>query len=123
MSNPLLTPAMMKRVREIGERTLTQTFTHLIRDYEDGDYEDRVEIFIDGGDYVGRIRMMNQPDLGGGIGLISAVGNFRLHLPHTVELNEGDMVADPNGNLYVINDVNTEDTVRVFTTAMVQKLQ
>ncbi len=123
MSNPLLTPAMLNKVRQIGERTLSQTFTHLIRDYEDGDYEDRVEIFIDAGDHIGRIRMMNNPDLGAGAGLISGVGVFRLHLPHTVHLDEGDLIADANGNQYVVNDVNTEDTVRVFTTAMVQKIQ
>ena len=122
-TNPLITPSMLKVVRNAGKRMLTQTFTHLVRTTVANDYGDGEEAFVDAGDYSGWIRMMNQPDLRSGEGLVSAVGSFRLHLEHTVNLEEGDLVADASGNLYTVNDVNTEDTVKVYTTAMVQKLQ
>lgn len=121
--NPLLTSAMLDRVRSIGARTLTQSFTILVRTTEPNDYGDGSEVYVDSGDYLGRIRQMNNADLGEGIAVVSAVGMFRLHLPPTVSIAEGDMVADTAGNLYVVNNSNSEDTIRVFTTAMVQKIQ
>lgn len=122
MTNPLVTPAMLKRVRTLGARMLTDTFTHLARTIDDNAYGDSVEVFVDMGDYKGWIRQMNSPDLGDGVGLISGTGIHRLELEPTAFIHEGDMVADTKGNLYVVNNANTEDTIRVYTTVIGQKL-
>lgn len=122
-SNPLVSDAMLRRVRTLGARTLTVRVTILERSVEENDYGDGEEVFADAGDYDARIRQMNNPDLAPGIGLISDAGSFRIHLEPTVSLRESDRVADAHGNIYVVNNSNSEDTIRVFTTAMCQKLQ
>jgi hypothetical protein len=59
-ANPLVTPAMLRRVRALGARSLTVRVTVLYRSLESNDYGDGEEVFADGGDYDARIRQMNK---------------------------------------------------------------
>ncbi len=124
----LVTPAMLAMARKIGEKGLETTVTLLVRSIEENDYGDSSEVWADAGDHMGWLRMMNQPVINAHGGLVSAVGVFRLHLKSDVEADEGDkvIVLDTFGDLsdeFIVQDVNTEDTNRVFTTLLLRKVQ
>lgn len=124
----LVSDAMLKSVRKVGERNLQTRFTHLVRSIEENDYGDSDEIWVDSGDVMGWIRQVNDPAITVQAGVAGATGIYRLHLPAAYHVEEGDMFiewieseeyAEPQ--TYMVQNVNTEDTIRVFTTCDVRK--
>lgn len=124
----LVNDAMLKRMRSFGEQGMQTKFTHLVRTVDENPYGDSDEAWADAGDHMGWMRQENDPAIVAQYGLAAATGIFRLHLPHTVEVAEGDMFVEwkadgstPEPDLYLVQNVNTENTYRMFTTCTLRK--
>lgn len=120
--NMLVTPAMLKAARDIGETGLQTDGTVLRRIIVEGeDGADDYEAWATVDTYKCWVRMTNDPVLhDDGRGLVSSIGRYRIHFEHTVSIEEGDEIV-VGGETFLVNDVNNEDTYRVFTTATARK--
>lgn len=129
--NPLVTPAMMARIRGYGNRQLVTTMVIQRRIQTETEYGSNTS-YQPVQTVKGWLRMFNKPDLVEKTGVIGATGIFRLHLPQGTDIREGDqvLVTDPNLTVgepyplkYIVNDVNNDDTIQVFTTALVRRIE
>ncbi len=118
----LVTATMLKAVRDVGETGLQTDAIVMRRIFISGeDGEDDHEEWAYVGTYKSWIRMTNDPVLhDDGRGRVASIGRFRIHFAHTTSIDEGDQVITM-GETYLVNDVNNEDTYRVFTTATARK--
>jgi hypothetical protein len=53
-------------------------------------------------------------------GVIGSVGRYRIHFPPDTVIDEGDMLG-LSGEVFIANEVNSENTYRVFTTVIARK--
>lgn len=119
----LVTPAMLDAVRKVGAAGLQTDVTILRRSLvEQAEGDDDEEVWAVVGTYKGWVRMDNNPRFEPDSGRIVSSGNFRIHLDPSVSVDEGDL-ARVDGQDYLVNDVNTDDTYRVFTTLMARRAQ
>lgn len=123
MSQPLISPGLVKRLRKVANRGLQTDITLLTRlPVEENPYGTDTVEWVTVGDYKAWIRGVNtarMEDVGGAIG---TVGVFRLHLKAEVVVNPGDMIV-MNDDEYHVQDSNMENTYRVFTTATLRRRQ
>jgi hypothetical protein len=53
-------------------------------------------------------------------GVVVSIGRYRIHLPPDTNVDEGDMLG-LDGEMFIANEVNSENTYRVFTTVIARK--
>jgi hypothetical protein len=71
----------------------------------------------------GWLLMTNNPIIDSRNGVSTSVGVYRLNLPATVaNIDVGDQV-EIGGLRYTVNDVNSDDTYRMFTTCILRRLE
>jgi hypothetical protein len=123
MTAPLISPGLIKKMRTIANRGL-QTNVVVMRRMavEEGLYGDDVEQWVTLNEYKGWMKMTNIPRLDNVGGVIGAIGVYRLHLEASVEVRAADLVI-MDGDEFVVQDDNHEDTYRVFTTATLRRRQ
>jgi hypothetical protein len=69
------------------------------------------------------LRMMNKPHTVEQLGMIEgATAIYRMHTDVSVIINNGDRVRI-NDIDYEVNDVNDDDTIQVFRTALLRRIQ
>lgn len=120
----LVTPEMLSAVRAIGETGLQSEVSILRRaivEGDDGDEDhevwattDVVKAWIRQDD---RGPVLHVGDMSA---VVSSIGRYRIHMEHTVEIDEGDMIG-VDGEIFIANEVNNENTIRVFTTVIGRK--
>lgn len=123
MTAPLISPGLIKKMRKIANRGLQTEVTILSRQpVEENPYGDDTESWVTMGEFMGWVRSINTArleDVGGqGVG---NVGVFRLHLEADVDINPGDMVVIADSE-YTVQDNNNENTYKVFTTAILRRI-
>ena len=120
----LVTPDMLAAVRAVGATGLETDISILTRSIIEGtngneDYEAWVETDVVKG-------WIKQNDRGPVLhldennGVIASIGRYRIHLPVNATVAEGDMLG-LDGEVFIANEVNSENTYRVFTTVIARK--
>lgn len=72
---------------------------------------------------MGWLRHMNNPGIDVQTGRIAGTMSiFRLHLRHDVDIRHDDRVVI-GGETYLVQDVNSENTITVFRTAMLRRIE
>ena len=120
----LVSPAMMRAVRSVGETGLQTDLTILTRSIIEGtngneDYEtwattDTVKAWIMQNDR-GPILHLDENS-----GHITSVGRYRIQVPYDTVVEEGDMLGW-DGEVFMANEVTNEDTYNVFLTIIARK--
>lgn len=124
MTQPLISPGLIKKMRTIANRGL-QTKVIVLRRLptEENPYGDDQESWVTLGEYDGWVRALNTARLEELQGNVEGtIGVFRLHLKAEVLLNNGDLIVI-DGSEYTVQDDNRENTYRVFTTATLRRRQ
>lgn len=118
--DPLVTPAMLETLRGFAYKGL-QTEVHVLRrlPVASNPYGDDTEAWVETTTTFGWIRQMNDPYIREGSGIASITGIFRLELPVDTEVVPGDMVG-VEGQTYMVENTNVEDTLKVFLEAYVR---
>lgn len=113
---------MLAAVRKVGETGLQTDIDLLVRTIIEGvDGDPDMEVYAFEDTYKGWIRDDSRgPEVIENLGLASVTPRFRIHLDSDVVVHEGDLLAS-GGEVFVANTVNTDDTIRVFTTVMARK--
>jgi hypothetical protein len=71
----------------------------------------------------GWLLMTNNPSIDSRNGISTSYGVYRLNLPASLtNIDVGDQV-EINGLRYTVNDTNSDDTYRAFTTCIVRRLE
>lgn len=71
---------------------------------------------------LGWLRQMAGTAPGENISFISTTGTFRLHLPYGTDIRVDDRVT-VNGNDYSVTDTNADNTIQVYTTAQLRRVE
>ncbi len=119
----LVTPTMLAKLRSVGYKGLTsdvQVWRKMPP--QENPYGDGDEEWVNYGTYKGWMRQMNDPKLGMGVGEVSQVGIFRLHLEAAVEVFTDDKIVF-EGAEYIVQNSNDDDTIRIFTTCYLRKIE
>lgn len=123
--SPLLSNAQMKAIEKVGQSGLIQDVKLCTRvqitDKFGGDHHHH---WPESGVVVkGWLLMTNQPFIDSRNGVSTSFGVYRLNLPRSViSIDVGDQV-EIAGLRYTVNDTNTDDTYRVFTTCILRRLE
>ena len=122
-STPLVSPAMLDAVRAVGERGLQTEVSIMTRSFVEGTNGDPdTEEFVTTTTTYGWIRQNDRGPVihDGGGGVAVSIGRYRIHLPWDVELEEGDLIG-ADGEIWIANEVNRENSLRVYTTVIARK--
>jgi SPP1 family predicted phage head-tail adaptor len=68
------------------------------------------------------IREMSTSRAGIMLGVIATTGTFRLHVRYDTDIRPGDRV-EVNGESFEVQDLNELNTIRVFTTAVMRRVE
>lgn len=124
MTQPLISPGLIKKMRTIANRGL-QTPVIVVRrlPVTENPYGTDTESWVTLGEYDGWVRAINTARLEELQGNVQGtIGVFRLHLKAEILLETDDLVVI-DGSEYVVQDDNRENTYRVFTTATLRRRQ
>jgi len=120
---PLISPGLIKKMRKIANRGLQTEVTLLRRlPVTENPYGDDTESWVTMGEFMAWVRSINTArleDVGGDH--VGNVGVFRMHLEAEVDISPGDMVVIGESE-YTVQDNNDENTYRVFTTAILRRI-
>ncbi len=119
---PFFTQGQLNTLRQYGYKGLTRPFVLQRKTRVENAYgtEDTWTTVHEG---MGWLRMMNKPHTREQAGLIEgAVSIFRFHTNVEVHIDEGDRIL-MEGYTYVVHDVNDDDTIQVFRTALCRRMQ
>ena len=120
----LVSPAVMRAVRTVGDTGLQTELTILTRSIIEGtngneDYEawattDTVKAWVMQNDR-GPILHFDASS-----GAITSIGRYRIQVPYDTVVEEGDMLG-LNGDVFMANEVSNENTYNVFLTIIARK--
>ena len=120
----LVTPDMLRAVRKVGATGLQTEISIMTRTIVEGtDGDEDYETWATTDTVLGWIR---QNDRGpvlhveDHLAQVASIGRYRIHLPPDAVVDEGDMLG-VNGDIYIANEVSSENTYRVFTTVIARK--
>lgn len=121
----LVTPQMMRAVRDIGEQGLNTEVSILTRSILEGTGGDEdVEVWATTATVMAWVKEDDRGSptihIGDHTGVIGVIGRYRIHLPWDAVVQEGDMIG-LDGEVFMVNTVNNANTLRVFTTVIARK--
>lgn len=121
----LISQGTLNTLRAIGNRGLVTDVTICTRtevtDAYGGDHHHHWP--ATGESVKGWLLMTNNPASNTRNGISTSVGVYRLNLPATVtNIDVGDQV-EIGGLRYTVNDINSDDTYRAFTTCILRRLE
>lgn len=117
-----ITDAQLGQLRAVANMGLFRPFSILRKTRVENDFGFGDE-WSEVGTGLGWLRMMNKPHTGEQLGHIEgAEAVYRLHSEVGTDIREGDRIS-MEGNLYEVHDVNTDDSVKIYTTALLRALQ
>ena len=121
----LVSQGTLNAIRAVGNRGLTTNVTICNRVGVDDPYGgDHHHHWPSSGVVVkGWLLMTNNPSIDSRNGISTSFGVYRLNLPATVtNIDVGDQV-EIGGLRYTVNDTNSDDTYRAFTTCILRRLE
>lgn len=120
----LVTDDMMRAVRTVGGTGLQTDMTILTRTIVEGtNGNEDYEAWVDEATVKGWVRQNDRGPvlhLDANNGVIASIGRYRIFLPPEAIVEEGDMLG-LNGEVFMVNEVNNEETYRVFTRVIARK--
>lgn len=117
----LITATQLNAIRAIAYQGLDTPLTIERKTFSEGDYGS-VETWSTVASTNGWLREMTSTKPFGIANLISTVGTFRLHLAVGTDIEPGDRVT-VDGDQFEVNETNTHNTIRVFTTAVLRRVE
>jgi hypothetical protein len=123
---PLINDEMLASIRDWAYKGLQTEFVVKRKQViSSNPYGDDQEAWVEVFEVMGWIKMINQPVIDVGLGLVSATNVFRLELPIDADIRVGDKVAqdDDRSHEYVITDTNDEDTLQVWRSCFARRLE
>jgi hypothetical protein len=121
----LVSESALNNIRAVGNRGLvTDVIVCNRQDIEDAYGGDHHHHWPSTGTVVkGWLLMTNNPAIDSRDGISTSFGVYRLNLPATVtNIEVGDQV-EIRGLRYTVNDINSDDTYRAFTTCILRRLE
>jgi hypothetical protein len=118
---PLVSATQMTALRSIANNGLDTPITikrptQIVTDYGS---EDSFAVVASTN---GWIREMGSPNASEMVSFIAATGTFRLHTPYGTDLQPGDTVTAGGVDFEVV-DTNSDNTVRIFTSARLRRVE
>lgn len=111
---PLVTEEMLDTLRTFAYPGLQTPVAILRRQAVTANpYGDDTEDWVEVSDTFGWFRQMNDPYIAAANGVAAITGIFRLELPVGTDVAPGDMVG-VEGQTYMVENTNVEDTLQVF---------
>lgn len=122
MTYGFLTDAQISELRKVANKGLFRPFSILRRTRVENDFGFEDE-WTEVGTGVGWLRMMNKPHTREQLGSIEGAESvYRLHSEVGTDIQEGDRIS-MEGNSYEVHDVNSDDSVKIYTTALLRLIQ
>lgn len=117
-----LTTAQVIAIRKVANRGLFRTFSILRKTRVENDFG-FADTWPEVGTGLGWLRMMNKPHTTEQLGHIEgAESKYRLHSEFGTDIREGDRIS-MEGHLYEVHDTNTDDSIQIYRTALLELLQ
>ena len=118
---PLVSTTQLTAIRNIAYRGLDTPVTIQRKTVSEGDFGG-VETWNTVTTTNGWLREMTTTKPFGIASLLQTVGTFRLHLAVGTDIQPGDR-AVVNGVEFEVNDTNADNTLQVFTTAILRRTE
>jgi hypothetical protein len=119
---PLVTPTQLTALRNIAFRGLDTPFTVWRVTRVENAYGTSEGPLAQVSSGMCWLRMMNKPRLGEQVMQIAATSVYRLHTTLDVDIEVGDEVRAFGNDKYIVQDVNNDDTIQVFRTAILRRV-
>lgn len=118
---PLVTDSQLAALRTVGYKgldseVLIERATQVENDFGSAEQWSTVTTTQ------GWIREMSTTRAGEMLNIIATTGTFRLHVPFDTDIEPGDRVTI-NGTQFTVGDTNSDNTIRVFTTAICRRVE
>jgi len=118
---PLVSAAQITALRNVAYKQLDTPVTISRATQTEGDYGS-VEVWSEVASAMGWLREMSTTKAGDQITFVGTTGTFRLHLQHDVDIRPGDRVS-AMGDDFTVSDVNNDNTIRIFSTAIMRRVE
>jgi hypothetical protein len=119
--SPLVSAAQIDQLRTVAYRGLDTPVTIQRRTFVEGaadvSYTWATVITT-----TGWLRGMNRPDLDLQVRYAGATNIYRLHLRHDIDLQNEDRVVI-GGETYEVQETNAENTIQIFLTALLRRIE
>lgn len=117
----LITEAQLDTLRSVAYRGLETPITIKRPTQVEGPYGSEAT-YATVTETLGWIREMSTSRAGEIVSFIGTTGTFRLHVRHDVDLRPGDRV-ELEGDAFEVADVNDHNTLRIFTTGVLRRVE
>jgi hypothetical protein len=115
---------MLAAVRAVGATGLETELSILTRSIIEGtNGNEDYEAWVQTDTVLGWIKQNDRGPvlhLDDSAGAVASIGRYRIHLPIGTIIDEGDMLG-LDGEVFIANEVNSENTYRVFVTVIARK--
>lgn len=118
---PLVSESQLAALRAVAYQGL-ETEVTILRSAQVENIYGSEEAWVDQGSTLGWIREMSTSKVGIMSGFLATTGTFRLHVAVDVDLEPGDRVGI-DGVIFNVSDTNSDNTIRVWTTAIMRRIQ
>lgn len=118
---PLVTDSQLAALRTVGYRGLDSEVLIERPTQVQTDFGSK-EQFNTIATVPGWIREMSTTRAGEMLNVIATTGTFRLHVPFDTDIRPADRVT-VNGTQFTVGDTNSDNTIRVFTTAICRRVE
>ena len=117
----LISEAQLAQLRTVAYRGLDTTVTIQRRTPVEGP-ADTTYTWATVATATGWLRHMNKPEVDIQIKYAGALNVYRLHLRHDVDILPEDRVV-VGGDTYEVQETNSENTIQIFRTAILRRIQ
>jgi len=118
--SPLVSAAQIDQLRTVAYKGLDTPVTIQRRTFVEG-AADVTYTWATVGTATGWLRHMNKPDIDIQVRYAGSTNIYRLHLRHDVDLQPEDRVVI-GGETFEVQDTNAENTIQIFRTAIVRRI-
>ena len=119
---PLVSATQLTQLRAVAYRGLDTEITIDRPVQTESDFGSK-ETFQPVATTLAWVREMSTSPAGIMLGLVSTTGVFRIHVAFDVDIQPHDRITMPSGDQLTVTDVNSENTIRIFTTAVCRRVE
>ncbi len=117
----LVSESQLNALRVVAYQGLETEMTILRAEQVENDFGSQ-EAWVDMGSHLGWIREMSTSKVGEIAGFLGTTGTFRVHMEVDVDLRPGDRIGI-DGLLFDVSDTNSDNTIRVWITAICRRVE
>jgi hypothetical protein len=118
---PLVSATQIAALRTVAYKGLETPISILRKETVENAYGSE-EMWVEVSDTLGWVREMSTTKAGEMLTFIGTTGTFRLHVEADVDIRPGDTVGI-EGTIFTVSDTNSDNTIRVFTTAIMRRVE